>query len=124
MGGVTLDPSEQDERVRAEICVHDDIVVLSVQEGYRMNSQKGLLFLEWVAKHSVAEFLVKADDDVYLRPAPLLDQLRLRPPVGYAWGFFDYFFGSPRLSSLAAEVVVGGSRRRSSSLAAEMVATD
>jgi hypothetical protein len=57
---------------------------------------KGLLFLEWIAQHSGAEFLLKVDDDVYLRPAPLLEQMRARPPVQYVWGYFDYVSPVPR----------------------------
>lgn len=96
LGEISLEPHEEDERVRREIQEHDDIVVLSVDEGYRMNSRKGLLFLEWIALHSGAEFLLKTDDDVYFRPAPLLEQLRTRPPIAYAWGFFDYISPVPR----------------------------
>lgn len=61
-----------------------------------MNSRKGLLFLEWIALHSNAEFLLKTDDDVYFRPAPLITQLAERPPVAYVWGYFDYISPVPR----------------------------
>merc|ERR1719476_829296 len=61
-----------------------------------MNSRKGLLFLEWIARHSEAEFLLKVYDDVYLRPVPLLQQLRFRPPAQYVWGYWDYISPVPR----------------------------
>lgn len=96
LGELSPEPNDEDERVRLEIHAYDDIVVLNVDEGYRMNSRKGLLFLEWVALHSNAEFLLKTDDDVYFRPAPLLEQMRARPPAAYAWGFFDYISPVPR----------------------------
>eukprot|EP00933_Yihiella_yeosuensis_P046906 TRINITY_DN4252_c0_g1_i1.p2 TRINITY_DN4252_c0_g1~~TRINITY_DN4252_c0_g1_i1.p2 ORF type:complete len:114 (-),score=12.43 TRINITY_DN4252_c0_g1_i1:37-378(-) len=35
-------------------------------------------------------FLIRADDDVYLRPGPLFAQLRKRPPIAYLWGNFDH----------------------------------
>mmetsp|Transcript_416 Transcript_416/g.1157 ORF Transcript_416/g.1157 Transcript_416/m.1157 type:complete len:239 (-) Transcript_416:72-788(-) len=61
-----------------------------------MNSRKGLLFLQWIALHSEAEFLLKVDDDVYFRPAPLLDQLMSKPLAQYAWGYWDYISPVPR----------------------------
>lgn len=82
--------------MRWELEAFDDIVTLGIAEGYRMNSRKGLLFLEWIAQHSRAEFLLKIDDDVYFRPGPLLAQLQLRPPASYIWGFFDYISPVPR----------------------------
>lgn len=81
--------------VRWEAEVYGDLVILPVPEGYRMNSQKGLLLLEWCARHSAAEFLLKTDDDIYLRPAQVLEVLRRRPPFGYIWGYFDYLSPVP-----------------------------
>lgn len=47
--------------------------------------------LTWVWKaFPNLRFLVRADDDVYLRPVPLLSQLEWRPPVAYLWGNFDH----------------------------------
>ncbi|KAF4726022.1 hypothetical protein FOZ63_026890 [Perkinsus olseni] len=88
--------SEVGPRIRREIADHDDIVLLDVAEGYRYNSQKGLLFLEWIARNSVARMLIKADDDIYLRPEPLIRMVRQRPAVGYLWGFVDYISPVPR----------------------------
>merc|ERR1719161_2691313 len=61
-----------------------------------MNSRKGLRFLEWCAANVNAEFLLKVDDDVYLRPAALVEMLRQRTPVGYIWGFWDYLSPVPQ----------------------------
>lgn len=96
LGELSGEALAADELVRREIALYDDIVVLNVEEGYRMNSQKGLLFLEWIALHSNAEFLLKVDDDVYFRPSPLVEQLAFRPPAAYIWGFFDYISPVPR----------------------------
>lgn len=96
LGELSLEPRPDDERARMESEVHGDLVVLNVPEGYEMNARKGLLFLEWCAQHVTAEFLLKVDDDVYLRPAPVLEMLRRRLPAGYVWGYFDYLSPVPR----------------------------
>lgn len=96
LGEVLAAGTLDDDRVRREIEQYDDIVSLGVSEGYRMNSRKGVLFLEWIALHSSAEFLLKTDDDVYFRPSPLVEQLRERVPAGYVWGFFDNISPVPR----------------------------
>lgn len=95
LGAASAGSSLVEMRVRREQEQHGDLVFLDVVEGYRMNSQKGLLFLEWIALRSEAEFLLKVDDDVYWRPAPLLELLQLKPPAQYAWGFFDYISPIP-----------------------------
>ena len=83
-------------RLQAEISRHADVVLLDVQDGYKRNSVKGLMFLEWCALNVLARFIIKADDDVYLRPYPLLSLLENRPPFGYVWGYFDYFSPVPK----------------------------
>ena len=90
-----------DQDVLKEIEEFDDIVMLNVSEGYRQNSRKGLLFLDWVAdnKGDDTAFLIKTDDDIYLRPEPLLHQINHRLPVGYIWGFFDYISPVPRVQN-------------------------
>ncbi|KAF4663075.1 hypothetical protein FOL47_005921 [Perkinsus chesapeaki] len=96
LGRVGAMEGDMSRRVREEIAVYNDIVLLDVPEGYRYNSQKGLLFLEWVARNVEARMLIKADDDIYLRPEPLIHMIRRRPSVGYLWGFIDYISPVPR----------------------------
>mmetsp|Transcript_102320 Transcript_102320/g.318728 ORF Transcript_102320/g.318728 Transcript_102320/m.318728 type:complete len:594 (+) Transcript_102320:58-1839(+) len=96
LGEASPGAAADEMRVRRELEEHNDIVFLEAAEGYRMNSRKGLLFLEWIALRGEAEFLLKVDDDVYFRPVHLLEQLRHRPPVQYAWGIFDYISPVPR----------------------------
>eukprot|EP00928_Gymnodinium_smaydae_P039019 TRINITY_DN26760_c1_g1_i2.p1 TRINITY_DN26760_c1_g1~~TRINITY_DN26760_c1_g1_i2.p1 ORF type:complete len:397 (-),score=65.62 TRINITY_DN26760_c1_g1_i2:106-1296(-) len=95
LGRVSPLPSQNDERVRREAAEHGDIVALDVEEGYKMNSRKGVLFLEWCAANVFAEFLLKVDDDIHLRPAPLLHLLHRRLPAGYVWGYFDFLSPVP-----------------------------
>jgi hypothetical protein len=37
----------------------DDLTVLDIAEGYRMNSRKGLRYLQWIDRHVSAMFLLK-----------------------------------------------------------------
>lgn len=54
------------------------------------------MFHNWIAQHSNAVYLLKIDDDVYFRPAPLLEQLRFKSPFMYVWGYMDYISPVPR----------------------------
>lgn len=96
LGEASAGASSEELRMRREVEQFGDIVFLDIGEGYRMNSRKGLLFLQYVALHSEAEFLLKVDDDIYFRPAPLLQQLSARIPAQYAWGYWDYISPVPR----------------------------
>jgi hypothetical protein len=75
-----------------------DLVFLPVVDGYKNNSRKGVLFLQWLARNraSTTKFLIKADDDIFWNPQPLLTQLTSIQPVGYVWGFIDYISPVPR----------------------------
>lgn len=99
LGALSPRPTADDLRARREAEDYRDIVALDIEEGYKLNSRKGLLFLEWCAANVEAEFLLKVDDDVYLRPAPVLATLHKRPPFGYVWGYFDYMSPVPRNAS-------------------------
>jgi hypothetical protein len=77
---------------------NDDVVLIDVPEGYKYNSRKGVLCLEWiVANRGEHKFLIKADDDVVvLRPYEFLAQLIQMPKDMYVWGFMDYISPVPR----------------------------
>jgi hypothetical protein len=96
LGDVGDGTSVEEEFLRREMDQYNDIVVLGVEEGYRMNSKKGLRFAQWAAKNVHAHFLLKVDDDVYLRPEPLITQLTKRSPSGYVWAYFDFISPVPR----------------------------
>eukprot|EP00397_Hematodinium_sp_SG-2012_P025423 GEMP01026559.1.p1 GENE.GEMP01026559.1~~GEMP01026559.1.p1 ORF type:complete len:611 (+),score=81.48 GEMP01026559.1:70-1902(+) len=80
---------------RAEATKYGDIIVLDALEGYRHNARKGILFHRSVSMNSNALFLLKLDDDIYLRPYPLIAQLKRKPPFSYVWGFFDLSSPTP-----------------------------
>jgi len=72
--------------------VHEaDVVELGVLESYRTINVKAFLMLDWAFdQFPHLQWLLRHDDDVYLRPLPVLAQLRARPPVRYIWGSFDH----------------------------------
>lgn len=89
-----------------------DVVELKVTESYRTLNIKALSMLLWAHKrYPNLQWLVRHDDDVYLRAPALLAQLASRPPIshlalsflylsfifhlnemvsGYMWGMFDH----------------------------------
>ena len=79
---------------------YNDLVLLPVMEGYRHNSRKGVAFARWIRDNrSNSQYIIKTDDDVYLRADPLLIQLHFRIPLGYVWGFMDYISPVPKNTS-------------------------
>merc|ERR1740123_1209595 len=68
-----------------------DVVELDVPEAYNAVTLKAFSMLAWVHRaFPNLRFVVRLDDDVYLRPGPVLAQLERRPPVSYLWGNFDH----------------------------------
>lgn len=67
-----------------------DVVELNAPEAYNTVTLKAFAMLHWAYQtFPNLRWLVRSDDDVYLRPAPLLSQLQRRPAVAYLWGNFD-----------------------------------
>jgi hypothetical protein len=77
--------------VENEQALYGDIVELDCQEEYRALTWKSMLLYDWLDRNSQAQYFMRVDDDVYLRPLPLLEQLRQRTPVRYWWGSFSHF---------------------------------
>ncbi|CAK9015583.1 unnamed protein product [Durusdinium trenchii] len=68
-----------------------DVVELPVVESYRTLNIKALSMLSWAhRRYPNLQWLVRHDDDVYLRAPALLAQLASRPPIRYLWGMFDH----------------------------------
>lgn len=64
---------------------------LPVPEAYRTLNIKAFAMLSWARSNFPhLQWIVRHDDDVYLRPQPLLAQLAARPPMRYIWGNFDH----------------------------------
>jgi hypothetical protein len=59
------------------------------------------MLIRWLAEVLFfSDFFVRVDEDVYLRPAPLLEQLVNRVPVGYYWGGLSYLTPVNRTSEV------------------------
>mmetsp|Transcript_56608 Transcript_56608/g.165535 ORF Transcript_56608/g.165535 Transcript_56608/m.165535 type:complete len:629 (+) Transcript_56608:123-2009(+) len=82
--------SEIDQLLRQERDMFDDMVFLSRTTDEYPIGKKGLAVLLWVAHHTDAQFWLKLDDDLYLRPRPLLDRLQHMQRAEAYWGAFDY----------------------------------
>ena len=65
--------------MRRESRLYADVIVADFVDAYRRLSLKSLFGLVWARRHCrAARFIVKVDDDVYLRPdlLPQVHQLR------------------------------------------------
>ena len=80
-----------DDVLNMEAGLYGDLVTLAVPEDYRLLTKKSLLMYHWVAENAEnAAFLLRVDDDMYVRPQPILDQLSNRTPARYWWGSFAH----------------------------------
>ncbi len=76
-----------------DVSVEDepDVEEVGIQESYRTINVKALSMVVranelWPHLH----FLIRTDDDIYLRIWPFIYHLERRPPVMYWWGNFDH----------------------------------
>lgn len=68
-----------------------DVIELEAPESYKAVTLKAFCMLDWAyTAFPNLRFLVRVDDDVYLRPLPMIAQLEERPPIAYLWGNFDH----------------------------------
>lgn len=71
------------DELRVERERHRDIILLPMVDAYRDLALKLKLSYEWALKHTTARWLVKTDDDNYIRPHGLNRWLRKIPSSGY-----------------------------------------
>jgi len=82
--------SSVDQLLLHERDLFDDMVFLAGTTDEYPIGRKGLAALKWVAHHTNAQFWLKSDDDIYMRPHPVLERLgRMQRAEAY-WGAFDY----------------------------------
>lgn len=88
--GDPLDPatSTLDDALRSEAEVFSDLVFLEALEEYPIGNM-GRLALHWIANHTAAPYILKIDDDMYVRPVPLLRLLARQQKAMLYWGFFE-----------------------------------
>ncbi|KAF4693475.1 hypothetical protein FOZ60_010892 [Perkinsus olseni] len=72
---------KEEDGISRERLAYDDIVELHVTEGYRHLTKKSILMYEWIVNENKMmmsnsiRYFIRVDDDVYLRPMPLIHQL-------------------------------------------------
>ncbi|XP_068696729.1 beta-1,3-galactosyltransferase 5-like [Montipora foliosa] len=66
----------QNEQLEAEERMHGDLIRGTQKEHYRNLTLKTQMGLEWASKYCDFQFLVKADDDVFVHPYNLIDFLK------------------------------------------------
>ena len=66
----------RNEYLEAEGMLHGDFIRGAQNEHYNNLTLKTQMGLEWAAKYCEFEFLLKADDDVFVNPYKLIDYLR------------------------------------------------
>jgi len=89
-GTLLNESSNVDALLRQERDHFDDMVFLVGTNDEYPIGRKGFAALQWVAQHTDAQFWLKLDDDVYLRPRPLFDRFRRMQRAEAYWGAFDF----------------------------------
>ena len=66
----------QSEYLEAEGMMHKDLIRGAQKDDYYNLTLKTQMGLEWASKYCAFEFLLKADDDVFINPYKLMDYLK------------------------------------------------
>ena len=74
--GQNPDDSVQNEYLEAEGMMHEDIIRGAQKDEYNNLTLKMQMGLEWASKYCEFQYLLKADDDVFVNPYLLIDYLR------------------------------------------------
>ena len=91
MAGTEVDDlSEVDALLRRERDFFDDMVFLTGTTDEYPIGRKGLAAVLWAAHNTAAQFWLKFDDDLYVRPHLLLNRLASLQRAELYWGAFDY----------------------------------
>ncbi|XP_062962473.1 beta-1,3-galactosyltransferase 6 [Cynocephalus volans] len=84
---------EQRRALEREQARHGDLLLLpALRDAYENLTAKVLAMLAWLDEHVAFEFVLKADDDSFVRLDALLAELRARDPARRRrlyWGFFS-----------------------------------
>lgn len=89
VGGKNL-PDETLENIKQEQKVHRDLLIIEdIEESYSSLTRKLLSMLKWVSRHVKYNFLMKVDEDSFVRVEKILDELLTKPQERLYWGFFD-----------------------------------
>ncbi|XP_046556658.1 LOW QUALITY PROTEIN: beta-1,3-galactosyltransferase 6-like [Haliotis rubra] len=79
-----------EDRLMRENMLRKDLLLLKYhEESYLALSKKLLTSLEWIHEHVDFKFLLKVDDDSFVRLDALLKELKFKDEEKLYWGFFD-----------------------------------
>ncbi|XP_041480122.1 beta-1,3-galactosyltransferase 6-like isoform X2 [Lytechinus variegatus] len=81
---------EEKKQLEKESGLHHDLLLLaSVHENLKSNTQKLIDSFVWVDRHVDTKFVLKVDDDSIVRLDALSRELRSKNQEKLYWGFFD-----------------------------------
>jgi hypothetical protein len=86
--GLNASTGAVDAAVAEEAEKFGDVTVLPVSESYRNISYKAVAIFKWGLEACGARYVVRANDDVYMRLAPVVELLVNEQPVGVYAGHF------------------------------------
>nr|CAG4650347.1 EOG090X0A8N [Sida crystallina] len=77
------------EDIRLENSTHGDIVLLEkLRDSYTSLTEKVILSFQWLHSNVTFRFMLKCDEDSFVRIPELLEELKLQPQERLYWGFF------------------------------------
>ena len=83
-------PEETVENMKQEDKIHRDLLLLDdIEESYSSLTKKLLSTLKWIDAHVKYNFLMKVDEDSFVRVENILEELLAKPQQRLYWGFFD-----------------------------------
>lgn len=88
--------SEEDRGLQQESEAHGDMFFADVIDVYRHLPAKLRLFYRHLARHVSYDFVLKVDDDTYVRPDRIMKALAAVPRVRTWWGHLRCNWGVPR----------------------------
>ncbi|CAL1535495.1 unnamed protein product [Lymnaea stagnalis] len=85
----SLDTDHRDKINREEL-VHKDLIILTnIMESYQDLTNKVLQAFIWIDRHVDFQYVLKVDDDSYVRVSNILAELQHKSKDRLYWGFFD-----------------------------------
>ncbi|XP_065194352.1 beta-1,3-galactosyltransferase 6-like [Sycon ciliatum] len=91
VGGLKLE-SAMEQSIQESLKTQSDLILLpDVRDTYAALTDKVLAVSVWATKNRRFRFMLKSDDDTFLRPDVMVAELSKRPPTAppLYWGFFD-----------------------------------
>lgn len=86
IGKLTEDESNA---VNRENMVHKDLILLKFNDSFSSLTWKVMETYKWVDRNIDFKFLLKVDEDSFVRIDALMRELQQKPSERFYWGFFD-----------------------------------